>query len=63
MVDVIANGGLGTTQVSDEYNYTGPAGEDDLLQFTAAILNNSLNVSYTNTSSSGTMVYSYSAIQ
>jgi hypothetical protein len=63
VVDVIANNGLGLTQVSDEYNYTGPAGEDDLLQFTAAILNNSLNVSYTNTSSSGTMVYSYSAIQ
>lgn len=62
MVDVTANGGAGAVQVSDEYDYTGPAGQDDLLQFTASIVNNSLNVSYTNTSDSGTMVYSYSAI-
>lgn len=62
MVDVTANGGAGAVQVSDEYDYTGAAGQDDLLQFSAAIINNSLNVSYTNTSDSGTMVYSYSAI-
>ena len=62
MVDVTANGGLGAVQVSDEYDYTGAAGQDDLLQFSASIINRSLNVTYTNTGESGTMVYSYSAI-
>lgn len=62
MVDVTANAGAGAVQVSDEYDYTGIAGEDDLLQFRAAIVANSLNVTYTNTSDSGTMDYSYTAI-
>lgn len=62
MVNVTANGGVGAVQVSDEYDYTGTAGEDDLLQFRASIVANSLNVTYTNTSDSGTMDYSYTAI-
>lgn len=62
MVNVTANGGVGAVQVSDEYDYTGTSGEDDLLQFRAAIVANSLNVTYTNTSDSGTMDYSYTAI-
>jgi hypothetical protein len=62
MVDVTANGGAGAVQVSDEYDYTGAVGQDDLLQFSASIVNRSLNVTYTNTGESGTMVYSYSAI-
>lgn len=62
MVDVTANGGVGAVQVSDEYDYTGTSGEDDLLQFRASIVANSLNVTYTNTSDSGTMDYSYTAV-
>ena len=62
MVDVTGNSGAGAIQVSDDYDYTGPAGQDDLLEFRAAIVANSLNVTYTNTSDSGTMVYSYTAI-
>lgn len=62
MCDVTGNSGVGAIQVTDEYDYTGSAGSDDLLQFTASIVNSSLNVSYTNTSDSGVMIYSYSAI-
>ena len=60
MADVVHN----TVQSSDEYDYTGPVGEDTLLSFTAQILNKSLNISYTNTSvgDTGTMIYSYSAV-
>ena len=60
MADVVHN----TVQLSDEYDYTGPGGEDTLLSFTAQILNKSLNISYTNTSvgDTGTMIYSYSAV-
>jgi hypothetical protein len=53
-------------QVSDEYDYVQYAStsEDTLLQFSAQILNKSLNISYTNASSgdTGTVIYSYSAI-
>ena len=53
-------------QVSDEYDYVQYAStsEDTLLQFSAQILNKSLNVSYVNTSSgdTGTIIYSYSAV-
>jgi hypothetical protein len=62
MVDVTGNSGAGAVQVSDEYDYTGPSGQDDLLQFSASIVNNSLNVSYSNSSDAGIMSYSYTAI-
>jgi len=62
MADVINN----LVQVSDEYDYVqfASTSEDTLLQFSAQILNKSLNVSYVNTSSgdTGIVIYSYSAV-
>jgi hypothetical protein len=52
--------------VSDEYDYVqfASTSEDTLLQFSAQILNKSLNVSYVNSSSgdTGIVIYSYSAV-
>jgi len=62
MADIIN----GLVSVSDEYDYVQYAStsEDTLLQFSAQILNRSLNVSYVNSSSgdTGIVIYSYSAV-
>jgi hypothetical protein len=61
MVDVIN----GAVQLTDEYDWTGTASESTLLNFNAQILNKSLNISYSNTSSgdnNAVLLYSYSAI-
>jgi hypothetical protein len=61
MVDVINS----SVQLTDEYDWTGASSEETLLSFSAQILNKSLNISYSNTSSgdnNAVLLYSYSAI-
>jgi hypothetical protein len=61
MVDVINS----AVQLTDEYDWTGASSEETLLSFSAQILNKSLNISYSNTSSgdnNALLLYSYSAI-
>jgi hypothetical protein len=62
MADVTNN----LVQLSDEYDYVqfASTSEDTKLEFSAQILNKSLNISYKNTSSgdSGVILYSYSAV-
>jgi hypothetical protein len=61
MVDVVNS----AVQLTDEYDWTGASSEEALLTFSAQILNKSLNISYSNTSSgdnNAVLLYSYSAV-
>jgi len=51
-------------QLTDEYDWTGTATNDVLLQFSAQIQNNSLVINYSNTATNdtGVLLYSYSAV-